>query len=155
AGLLLCSQRLESRKVLALVNWQLLVLFIGLFVVVGAFAANGFAGMFREILFDHSVNLHEPSVIAIVSAALSNLINNSAAVMLLIQMIDINVPANAYALAISNAFAGNLLLIGSMTNLVAAQSAESCGVKIGFLEFARYGIPVSLASLGILLLYLS
>lgn len=155
AGLLLCSQRLESRKVLALVNWQLLVLFIGLFVVVGAFSANGFAGMFRKILFDHSVNLHDPSIIAIVSAVLSNLINNSAAVMLLIQMIDINVPENAYALAISNAFAGNLLLIGSMTNLVAAQSAESCGVKIGFLEFARYGIPASLTSLGVLLLYLS
>ncbi len=154
AGMLLCSQRLESKKVLALVNWQLLVLFIGLFVVVGAFSTNGFATLFQRILLEHSVNLHLPWVIAAVSAVLSNLINNSAAAVLLVQMIDMTVPQNAYALAISNAFAGNLLLIGSMTNLVAAQSAENFGIKLGFLNFARYGIPASLTSLGFLLLYL-
>ena len=46
--------------------------------------------------------------------------------------------------AMSSTFAGNLLLIGSMANLIVAEKAESRGVKIGFGEYARVGVPVTL-----------
>jgi len=47
----------------------------------------------------------------------------------------------------SSTFAGNLLLIGSMANLIVAEKAESRGVRIGFAEYARVGVPVTLLTL--------
>jgi Na+/H+ antiporter NhaD/arsenite permease-like protein len=50
-------------------------------------------------------------------------------------------------LAMSSTFAGNLLLIGSVANLIVAERAEAAGVRLGFLEYARVGIPVTLLTL--------
>ena len=47
----------------------------------------------------------------------------------------------------SSTFAGNLLLIGSVTNLIVAERAESRGVKLGFGEYARVGVPVTLLTI--------
>ena len=49
--------------------------------------------------------------------------------------------------AMSSTFAGNLLLIGSMANLIVAEKAEARGVRIGFAEYARVGVPVTLLTL--------
>jgi Na+/H+ antiporter NhaD/arsenite permease-like protein len=46
--------------------------------------------------------------------------------------------------AMSSTFAGNLLLIGSVANLIVAERAEAQGVRIGFGEYARVGVPVTL-----------
>ena len=50
-------------------------------------------------------------------------------------------------IAMSSTFAGNLLLIGSMANLIVAERAETRGVRIGFGEYARIGVPVTLLTL--------
>ncbi|WP_227430521.1 SLC13 family permease [Psychrobacter sp. I-STPA6b] len=151
AGLLLCSHRLSSKQVLQGVDWQLLLLFTGLFVVVGAFHQSGLAQQGVEILTRHHINLDNPFTLAITSGVLSNLINNSAAVMLLVNVTDFSNPVNGYALALSNSFAGNMLLIGSMANIVVVQYAANFGIKISFAEFAKYGIPTAFASFAILL----
>ena len=59
--------------------------------------------------------------------------------------------------AVRSTFAGNLLLIGSMANLIVAERAESGGVRIGFREYARVGVPVTLLTLawGIVVLVLT
>ncbi len=49
--------------------------------------------------------------------------------------------------AMSSTFAGNLLLIGSMANLIVAERAEARGVRINFVEYARVGVPVTLLTL--------
>ncbi len=151
AGLLLCSRRLESRKVLALVDWQLMVLFIGLFVVVGAFISRGLGQDMVAVLTRHGVRLDHPAILTAVTAALSNLINNSAAVMLLANVVNPDDTVAAAVIAMANAFAGNLLLIGSLANVITAQAAAERNIQITFREFARYGIPVALASLLIML----
>ena len=151
AGLLLCSRRLESRKVLALVDWQLMVLFIGLFVVVGAFISRGLGEDLVALLSRYGVRLDHPGLLTVVTAALSNLINNSAAVMLLVNVVDSGDPAACAVIAMANAFAGNLLLIGSLANVITVQAAGEKNIRISFREFARYGIPVALASLLIML----
>lgn len=153
AGLLMCSRRLESKRVLEMVNWQLLLLFIGLFVVVGAFAASPLAAEFQAFLVRQGIDLSHKPTIVLVTSVLSNLINNSAAVMLLLKTADFSNPQNGYLLAMSNAIMGNLLIIGSLANVIVAQTAETMGVQITFKTFAKYGIPVSLASLGILLIW--
>lgn len=154
AGLLLCSKRLESAKVLSLVNWQLLVLFIGLFVVVGGFLGNGFGQDFAAFLQCSGINLQDPVTVVWCSALLSNCINNAATVMLLGHFLDFSQLLPAYALALGNSFAGNFLLTGSLTNLIAAQYAEHYGIRISFGGFARYGMPTALVSLLILVAYL-
>jgi Na+/H+ antiporter NhaD/arsenite permease-like protein len=54
-------------------------------------------------------------------------------------------PAFAWrVVAMSSTFAGNLLLIGSMANLIVAEKAEARGIRIGFWEYARVGIPVTI-----------
>lgn len=150
-GVLLCSHHLSSKKVLQGVDWQLLLLFTGLFVVVGAFHQSGWAQQGVAALAHAGINLDNPFILAITSGVLSNLINNSAAVMLLVNVTDFSNPVNGYALALSNSFAGNMLLIGSMANIVVVQYAANFGIKISFGQFARYGIPTAFASFAILL----
>jgi Na+/H+ antiporter NhaD/arsenite permease-like protein len=90
---------------------------------------------------------------------LSNLISNVPAVILWRN----TVPRLPHAellwrvVAVSSTFAGNLLLIGSMANLIVAERAESGGVRIGFGEYARVGVPVTLLTLawGIVVLVLT
>lgn len=151
AGLLLCSRRLESKQVLELVNWQLLLLFIGLFVVVGAFSSSPVEKDLTAFLYSLGIDLTDKATLVLTTATLSNLINNSAAVMLLLKITDFSQPENGYLLAMSNAIMGNFLLIGSLANVIVAQTAEGMGVTVSFKTFAKYGIPVSLVSLVILL----
>jgi Na+/H+ antiporter NhaD/arsenite permease-like protein len=82
-------------------------------------------------------------------ATLSNLISNVPAVILWRG----SVPSLPHpdlvwrVLAMSSTFAGNLLLIGSMANLIVAERAEARGVRIGFGAYARVGVPVTLLTL--------
>jgi Na+/H+ antiporter NhaD/arsenite permease-like protein len=87
----------------------------------------------------------------VVTAALSNLINNSAAVMLLIKLTNVSNPLVAYVLALGNSFGGSLIILGSVSNIIVIQRAEELGINISFRDFARLGVPVTLAALGGLL----
>jgi Na+/H+ antiporter NhaD/arsenite permease-like protein len=93
-----------------------------------------------------------------VMVLLSNLISNVPAVILWRQVVPtLPDPALVWqVMALSATFAGNLLLIGSMANLIVAERAESRGVRIGYWEYARAGIPVTIATLawGVLMLLL-
>lgn len=151
AGILLASTKIKSQKILKRVGWQLLILFAGLFVVVGAFEASGLAQKMLTALRGWGWNLDNPYLLILTTGALSNLINNSAAVMLLVRMVDLSQPLNGYLLALSNTFAGNLLVIGSVANLVVLHGAGKFHIPIGFGTFARYGIPTVILSFLILL----
>ena len=71
--------------------------------------------------------------------------------MLLIQFLDQVNPVPWYALAVSSTFAGNLIVIGSIANLIVIEQAKRYGVAISFGEHARVGIPVTLLSLVVLI----
>jgi Na+/H+ antiporter NhaD/arsenite permease-like protein len=151
AGLHLASTKFHTDDLLKLVDWPILVLFMGLFVVTGAFQATGYGDQAVQWLSHAGVNLNTPATLAVTTAGLSNLINNSAAVMLLLKMIDLTHPAAAYILALANSFGGSLLIIGSVANIIVVQQARELGIKISFWDFARLGIPVTLAALAGLL----
>jgi Na+/H+ antiporter NhaD/arsenite permease-like protein len=152
-GFLLCSHTLSSRQVLARVDWQTLLLFIGLFIVIGAFQRCGFGDDLVSFLSQHDIKLSNPLVMIPVATGLSNAINNTAAVMLLSQMLDFanNQTLAAYALALSNSLTGNLILVGSLSNMIMIQCAEQAGFSISFKRFFCYGLPCTLASMLILL----
>jgi len=155
AGIHLASPKFRTEDLLKQVNWSILVLFMGLFVVTGAFQSAGYGTQVAQELARAHFNLNSPYTLALTTAGLSNLIGNSGTVMLLLKLVDLSHPTTAYVLAAANSFGGNLLLIGSVANLIVIQQARTLGIRIGFMDFARFGVPLTAAALTILLLWVA
>ena len=119
--------------------------------VTGVFQATGYGEQAVQWLGHAGVNLQSPSILAVVTAVLSNLINNSAAVLLLVKVVNVAHPSTAYVLALANSFGGSLIILGSVANIIVVQQAHELGISISFRDFARLGVPVTLAALGGLL----
>ena len=147
AGIHLASTKFHTDDLLGLVDWPILVLFMGLFVVAGAFQSTGYGEQAVHGLAQAGFNLDAPGNLILSTAVLSNLIGNSAAVMLLLKVTNLSQPVVAYVLALANSFGGSLVIIGSVSNIIVVQQAREMHIKIGFWDFARLGIPVTLAAL--------
>jgi Na+/H+ antiporter NhaD/arsenite permease-like protein len=154
AGVHLASTRFRTDDLLGLVEWPILVLFMGLFVVAGAFQSTGCGDQAAQWLARGGIDLNSPMTLALTTAGLSNLINNSAAVMLLLKVVNLS-PVTAYVLALANSFGGSLIILGSVSNIIVVQQARAMGIKISFRDFARLGIPVTLAALAGLLAWIA
>jgi Na+/H+ antiporter NhaD/arsenite permease-like protein len=152
-GILLLSRRMASRRTLGLVDWQLILLFVGLFVVNGALERTGMAAGGLRGLERAGVDLHRPAWLFGTTVLLSNLVSNVPAVMLLLPAADH--PDAGPILAIASTFAGNLLLVGSIANLIVAEQAARLGIRIRWSDHARVGIPVTLATLAVAALWLA
>lgn len=149
AGLLLVSRRLSTREMLAAVDWHLLVLFGGLFVVTGAVGATGFNAGLVGLLQGAGVSFEDPLLLGGVALVGSNTVGNVPLVILLLSALPGLSQAALYALALLSTFAGNLLLIGSLANLIVAERARREGVVVGFLDHLRAGVPMTLATLAL------
>jgi Na+/H+ antiporter NhaD/arsenite permease-like protein len=147
AGLLLMSRRLHSAKMLGLVDWSLLILFIGLFVVNHAFEQTGLARDAVRALEAAGVTLSEPGPLFATTLLLSNLLSNVPAAMLLLPAAT--EPFSGPMLALVSTLAGNLVLVGSIANLIVVEAAGRRGIAIGWRTHARAGAPVALASLAV------
>ncbi len=148
AALLLITRRIKPERIYSQVDWPLLVLFSGLFIVVAGVEKSGI----EEHLARSVAKLHLENtfVLSALTAVVSNLVSNVPAVLifkpLLAHMAD---PVRAWlTLAMSSTLAGNLTILGSIANLIVVQRARS-QVSIGFWEYARVGIPLTLATLAL------
>jgi Na+/H+ antiporter NhaD/arsenite permease-like protein len=92
-------------------------------------------------------HLSDPGTLMLVGVGLSNLVSNVPAVMLLLPHLK-GFEAGA-TLALVSTFAGNLLLVGSIANLIVVDLAKKDGVLIDWRLHARVGVPVTLLALGI------
>jgi Na+/H+ antiporter NhaD/arsenite permease-like protein len=155
AGIHLASRKFKTEDLLGLVDWQILILFMGLFVVTGAFQATGCGEQAVQWLAHEGMNLHSLSVLSVATAMLSNLIGNSATVMLLMKVVNVANPPTAYVLALANSFGGSLTILGSVANIIVAQQAREQGINISFRDFARLGVPVTLAAMAGLLAWVA
>jgi Na+/H+ antiporter NhaD/arsenite permease-like protein len=153
AGVLLLSRRFHSSHVMGFIDWELLVLFIGLFVVNHAFETTGLAAQAVAWLAAQGVHLNEPGPLFVAALGLSNLVSNVPAVMLL--MPHVAGPESATLLALVSTFAGNLLLVGSIANLIVVDLARKSGVEIDWRGHAGIGVPATLATLAIVWLWLA
>jgi Na+/H+ antiporter NhaD/arsenite permease-like protein len=155
AGIHLASTRFRTEDLLGLVEWPILVLFMGLFVVAGAFQATGYGQDAVRWMAQSGFNLNAPGDLTLTTAVLSNLVGNSATVMLLLKVVNLAAPATPYILAVANSFGGSLIIIGSVSNIIVVQQAHDMGIKISFWDFARLGVPVTIAALAGLLIWVS
>jgi Na+/H+ antiporter NhaD/arsenite permease-like protein len=152
AGVLLLSRRMASREMIGLVDWHLLVLFIGLFVVNDAMERAGLLEALYGALASAGVDLSRPEWLFAVTPILSNLISNVPAVMLLLPAAS--GPLAGAVLALTSTLAGNLLIVGSIANIIVVEEAGRQGVAIDWRVHARSGVPVTVATLGIAAVWL-
>ncbi len=145
-AVLLLSRRLGTDQVLGRVDWHLLALFCGLFIVTGAMAGDdAIANFFRDAL--SGLRIDNPAVLATLSLAGSNTIGNVPLVMMLLSLGPDWTPKLLHGLAVFSTLSGNFLIVGSVANIIAVEQARAVGIAIGFGDYARIGIPVTLISL--------
>ncbi|MFN4283021.1 MAG: SLC13 family permease [Alphaproteobacteria bacterium] len=154
AALLLLSRKLASRDLVGAVDFSLLLLFAGLFVVTGALAATPLAADLFADLARAGWLPDRIATLAPLALVLSNTIGNVPAVILLLQVWQSPPDGALYGLALLSTLAGNLLIVGSLANIIVAERAASVGIRLGFMDHAKSGVPVALISMGLAAIWL-
>lgn len=153
AGVLLVSRRLSTREMLAFVDWHLLVLLAGLFVVTGAVAASGLEAAGTGALGLAPATAERPAVLAAASLLGSNTVGNVPFVVLALAAVpDLSADA-LHALAVLSTLAGNLLVVGSLANIIVLERAKREGVVVGFGQHARSGIAMTVIGMTLALMW--
>jgi Na+/H+ antiporter NhaD/arsenite permease-like protein len=152
-AILLITRRVKPEKVYREIDWSLLVLFSGLFVVI--------AGVEKALLTEElltlatRLQLDRIGVLTVWSAVLSNLVSNVPAVLVFKPFLSaLPDPQHAWlTLAMSSTLAGNLTVLGSIANLIVIERSRR-SVRISFLEYLKVGVPLTLLTLwiGVLIL---
>jgi Na+/H+ antiporter NhaD/arsenite permease-like protein len=149
ASILLVSRRVASEKLIRLVDGDLLVMLIGLFIVNAAVAATGLPqeliGWLRTVGFD----LHDPRSMLVIMSVVSNIVGNNPAVMLAAPFLTGAAQPEALgaAIALGTGFSSNAVIFGSLAGIIVAEQGKKNGITIGFAEFAKAGVPTSLLCL--------
>ncbi len=152
--LMLFNARFMSRTMLERVDWDLLILFVGLFIVNGAFANAGLSTQLVAWLGGMGINLHDANVLFAVTAVMSDITSNVPTVMLLLPYAGHD-PVSSPLMALASGLASNLIIIGSLANIIVVDAAAAKGFTISFLDFAKVGLPVSAVTLAIAYLWVS
>ncbi len=147
AAVLLITRWVKPDKIYGQIDWSLLMLFVGLFVVIGGVEQAGLDRLFFAWL--EPVGITTRSGLAMTTAVLSNVISNVPAVMLFTRIVPhLPDPATAWlALAMASTLAGNLTLLGSIANLIVAEGARREGIRIRFVDYLKVGVPVTVITL--------
>jgi Na+/H+ antiporter NhaD/arsenite permease-like protein len=95
----------------------------------------------------HGVDPARPISLFALSVVLSNLVSNVPATMLLLP--SATHPQAGAILALASTLAGNLMLVGSIANIIVVTAARPLGVSIDFRTHLRTGVPVTIATLAI------
>jgi Na+/H+ antiporter NhaD/arsenite permease-like protein len=148
AALLLMTRTMEPKRVYDEIDWGLLVFFVGLFIIV---AGAQRAGLTARLLEPAAWDLHRIPIFVAVTAVLSNVVSNVPAVMLLRTVVARfpNPHESWLVLAMASTLAGNLTITGSVANIIVVERAAAEGVALGFREYFRVGVPVTIVTLAL------
>jgi Na+/H+ antiporter NhaD/arsenite permease-like protein len=100
----------------------------------------------------HGVDLQHPAPLFGATFVFSNIVSNVPAVMLLLPIATHGMAG--LVLALVSTLAGNLLIVGSIANIITVDAAARRGIRIDWHRHARIGVPVTVAALAICALYL-
>jgi len=153
-AVLLLTRRVKSEEVYAEIDWTLLLMFAGLFIVV--------AGLERSVLSPEVVgavgrlHLDRIPVLSAITAILSNIVSNVPAVLVLKPFIaQLQSQQQGWlTVAMASTLAGKLTLVGSVANLIVVQRARAQNVEIRFREYFEVGAPLTMLTIGIGVLWL-
>jgi len=144
AAALLVTRRVKPEKIYAGIDFNLLVIFVGLFVIIGGVEESGLMGWLLGRL--HAVDFGSFPVFAGATVVLSNLVSNVPAVLLLRFLVPAAAGLKWWAgMAVFSTLAGNLTLVGSVANLIVVEIARRDGVRVGFVDYFKVGFPLTIA----------
>ncbi|HEY3918503.1 MAG TPA: anion transporter [Stellaceae bacterium] len=148
-GALLLLHPIKPQRVYREIDWSLLLLFVGLFIVLAGAEKALLTPELRAAVAD--AGLARVPVLTAVTAVLSNLVSNVPAVMALAPFIrPLAEPQRAWlVLAMASTLAGNFTILGSVANLIVVEQARRHAVAIGFWAYFRIGAPLTLATLAL------
>ena len=147
--ILLFTRRIKPARVYRLIDWTMLAMFTGLFIVVAGFETTGFQ---TEVVNLVGVQrLTHPVTLTVVVAILSNLVSNVPAVLLFRPLYPMLGGSRAVAMLIASAstYAGNLTVVGSIANLIVIEQARLRKINVTFVDYLRVGVPITLITLAI------
>ena len=152
AAVLVAIAKRDPARAFAKVEWSLLLFFGALFVVMRGARDLPLVNDLTTAAAAHlnGAPLHDAAVTSAAMLALSNLISNVPAVILWLPVVPaVAAPSFVWlTIAMSSTFSGNLTLLGSMANLIVAERAEARGERLGFADYLRVGVPVTLLTMG-------
>jgi len=153
-SLLLLTRRIRSEKVYAEIDWTLLLMFAGLFIVVAALERSALSPGATAVVGE--LRLERLPMLSAVTALLSNLVSNVPAVLALKPFVAplADQPRAWLAVAMASTLAGNLTLLGSLANLIVVERARAEGIALGFWEHFRIGAPVTVLTILVGVLWL-
>jgi Na+/H+ antiporter NhaD/arsenite permease-like protein len=154
-SVLLFTRRIKSEKIYAEIDWTLLLMFAGLFIVI--------AGLEKSMLSPWVVTaverlrLEDIPVLSGITALLSNIVSNVPAVLVLKPFIaQLQNQQQAWlSVAMASTLAGNFAIVGSVANLIVVQRARAQNVEIGFWEYSRVGAPLTVVTIGVGIFWLT
>lgn len=148
ACLVALLKRGEPTENLARLDWPLLVFFASLFVVVGGLAQAGWVGDAVEALTPWLTSdpSSRPAPFAAFSIVGSNVFSNVPFVLVLGHGYPGATDAFWFQLALTSTLAGNLTLVGSVANLIVAETAQREGAQVGFVAYLKVGVPLTLVT---------
>ena len=151
---LLLTRRVKPEKVYIEIDWPLLVMFVGLFIVVGGFEKVAITPTVSAWI--DGQHLDNIVALASVTAVLSNVVSNVPAVLLLKSIVpNLQDPQRAWlVVAMAATLAGNFTLVGSVANLIVAQRAKARGVELDFWSYFKVGAPLTVLTIAFGLLWL-
>jgi Na+/H+ antiporter NhaD/arsenite permease-like protein len=142
-------------EIIRRIDWHTMIFFAAMFVLMASVWESGF---FQDRLESMNLNLASVSVIMIVAVILSQFISNVPLVALYMPTLT-QLGASTkelMALAAGSTIAGNLLILGAVSNVIIIHNAEkNTGQTLTFLEFAKIGLPLTIINIFIYWLYLS
>jgi Na+/H+ antiporter NhaD/arsenite permease-like protein len=147
AAFLMVSRSVPSRQLLDEIDLPLLILFASLFIVNDALARTGVAQEAMRSVVANGWLPDRISLLAPMTLLLSNTIGNVPAVVMLLTVWH-DIPSGVLiGLAVLSTLAGNLVLVGSLANLIVAERAQIAGVRLSFYDHAKMGIPITVLSM--------
>ncbi len=154
----------KPAEVLVEVEWNTIFFFVGLFIIIGGLEHSGGIDLMAKWLLSVTKGSQEATSMIILwaSGILSGIIDNipyTATMAPMIASIE-QTMGHAYAhplwwsLALGACLGGNMTIIGAAANVIVSENAHKAGYPISFMKFLKYGIIVTMISLGISAIYI-
>jgi len=136
------------------VDWTLILFFVGLFILLKGVETSGLMGMMMDSFESMGAGMAGVAGLTVISSVLSNLISNVPAVMLLSPVVPIGNDTLWLSLATSSTLAGNATILGAAANVIVVEKGLSMGVEVRLWDFVKAGLPVTLVTLLMSVLFL-
>lgn len=132
----------------------MILFFVGLFILLKGVETSGLMDMMLDSFANLGAGMAGVAGLTVISSVLSNLISNVPAVMLLSPAVPAGNDTLWLSLATSSTLAGNATILGAAANVIVVEKGLSMGVEVRLWDFVKAGLPVTLVTLLLSVLFL-